>query len=122
MDNFEEVIYEFPDDTSPEIMEDDVNEELDYMNQNDLNDENKMGLHKEEGKKSTENVNYDMMNRNMNENDTETNLYALEELLDELSDDTSSFVREDSVKEELEYNNQNYLIGENDTEVNDEVG
>ena len=63
-----------------------------------------------------------MMNRNMNENDTETNLYAMEELLYELSDDTSSFVREDSVKEELEYNNQNYLIGENDTEVNDELG
>ena len=57
MYNFEEVIYEFPDDTSPEIMEDDVNEELDYMNQNDLNDENRMGIEEEERYISTDNAN-----------------------------------------------------------------
>ena len=103
-------------------MEYDINDELDFMNQNDLNDENKLGLHKEDVEIPTENINQDVMHINMNENDTETNLYALEELIYELSDDTSPFVREDSVNEELEYNNQNYLIGENDTEVNDEVG
>ena len=41
------------------------------------------------------------MHRNMNENDTETNLYALEELLDECLDDTPPVVMEDCVNEEL---------------------
>ena len=38
-------------------MEDDVNKELDYMNQNDLNDENKIGLEEEDEEIPTENVN-----------------------------------------------------------------
>ena len=37
-DTFEEVIDERINDTSPAVMEDDVNEELADMNQNDLND------------------------------------------------------------------------------------
>ena len=62
------------------------------------------------------------MHINMNENDTETNLYALEELIHECLDDTPPVVMDDSENEELEYSNQNYLIEENYIEVNDEVG
>ena len=57
MDNFEEVIYECPDYTSPEMMEYDINEELDFMNQNDLNDENRMGIEEEERYISTDHAN-----------------------------------------------------------------
>ena len=44
MDTFEAVIGEFSDDTSPDKMEDYVNEKLDDMSKNDFNDENKKGL------------------------------------------------------------------------------
>ena len=37
-DTFEEVIDELTNDTSPALMEDDVNEEIADINQNDLND------------------------------------------------------------------------------------
>ena len=49
MYTLEEVIYECPDDTSPATMEDYVSWELNYMNQNDLNDKYKIGLDEEEG-------------------------------------------------------------------------
>ena len=45
----EEVIDEWQDDTFPAMKEDYVNEELYYMRQNDLNDENKIVIDKEEG-------------------------------------------------------------------------
>ena len=50
------------------------------------------------------------MHINMNENDTETNLYALEESIYEWLDDTSPVVMEDCVNEELDGSNKHYLI------------
>ena len=52
-----------------------VNEELDNKNQNNLNQENKIGIDEEEGEKLTEAENEDVIHRNMKENETETNRY-----------------------------------------------
>ena len=49
MNAYEEVIDELPDDTSPVVMKDCVNWELDHINQNGLIEENETEVHDEEG-------------------------------------------------------------------------
>ena len=49
MDTFEEVIYECPHDTSTNMMENNINENLNDNNKNNLNDLNETGLDDEEG-------------------------------------------------------------------------
>ena len=57
----------------------------------------------------------------MNENETETNRYTLEDVIDECQYYTSPVVMKDCVNWELDHINQNGLIEENETEVhNDE--
>ena len=49
MDTFEEVIYECPDETSPAMMQDSVNNNLDDNNNNYLNEVNDTGIYDKEG-------------------------------------------------------------------------
>ena len=92
------------------MKEDYVNEELYYMRQNDLNDENKIGLDEEEGEKSTQTVNEDVIHSNINEKETETNRDTLEEVIYEFPNDTYQVVMEDYENEELDDSKHNYLI------------
>ena len=50
-----------------------------------------------------------MIHRDMNENETETNRYTLDKLLEEFPDVTSTAMIEDSVKQELDNSNQHNL-------------
>ena len=70
-------------------------------------------------KKSAETVNEYVIHINMYENDTETNWYTLEQVIDEWPYETSPVVMEYCVNEELDNSNQHYLIELNDTEVYD---
>ena len=91
-------------------MEDYVNEEFDYMNQNDLNHRNNIDLDEEEGEKSTQTVNEDVIHSNINEKETETNRDTLEEVIYEFPNDTYQVVMEDYENEELDDSKHNYLI------------
>ena len=110
LDTIEQLIDEFPDDAHPAMMEDYINKELDDMNQNHLNEKNKIGLDEEEGEKTAETINEDVIHRNMNKNGTETNRDTLEEIIYECSDDTPPVVMEGYVNEDLDDGNQNDFI------------
>ena len=68
----EELIEEFPDDTTPADMEECVNNE-DY----------------DEKEKTVDNINEDVIHRDITENEKETNWVTLEKLIEEFPYDTS---------------------------------
>ena len=63
------------------MKEDCVNDELDNINHNNLNGQNKTGLDEEKGEVSTENKNEDMIHSDMNENKYETIWYTLDKVI-----------------------------------------
>ena len=75
------------------MMEDCENEELDDRNQNNIN-EGKT-IVDEEGNKSTDTENEEMIHRDMNENETETNKDNLDKVIEYGLNVTSPAIMED---------------------------
>ena len=94
-DTWDKVIYECPDGMSTDIMQECGFEKIDDIKQNDLSEENKTGIEKEEGKVSTETENADIIHSNMNGNKTDTNQDTSDRVIEELQDDTSPDIIED---------------------------
>ena len=61
-------------------MQDCGKEELGYINQHDLNEEDNTGLDEEEEEVSTQTENADIIHSGMNDNETDTNQYTLKQL------------------------------------------
>ena len=80
------------------------------------------GLDVYKGERSIDTENKYVIYSNMNENETETNRYNWEEVMDELPDYTLPVVMEDCVSKELDDINQNDFIEENETCVHYEEG
>ena len=79
-----EVRYICLDDTSPVLMEDCVNKNLDDIPRKDLNEINEICVHEEGGLFITENE--DVINRDVTKNKPETNWFTLKEVIDECPD------------------------------------